>query len=49
MIVEMELSSAGGHEKEPHNQNALSVWSRCVQKKGAEEAYKIIRREGYKN
>lgn len=33
-------------KKEPHNQNALSVWSWCVQKeKGAEEAYKIIRRE----
>ena len=33
-------------KKEPHNQNALSVWSWCVQEeKGAEEAYKIIRRE----
>lgn len=33
-------------KKEPHNQNALSVWSWCVQQeKGAEEAYKIIRRE----
>ena len=31
---------------EPHNQNALSVWSWCVQEEqGAEEAYKIIRRE----
>ena len=33
-------------EKEPHNPNALSVWSWCVQEeKGTEEAYKIIRRE----
>ena len=33
-------------KKEPHNQNALNVWSWCVQEeKGAEEAYKIIRRE----
>lgn len=33
-------------KKEPHNQNALSVFSWCVQEeKGLEEAYKIIRRE----
>ena len=33
-------------KEEPHNQNALSVFSWCVQEeKGAEEAYKIIRRE----
>lgn len=33
-------------EMEPHNQNALSVWSWCVQEEqGAEEAYRIIRRE----
>lgn len=33
-------------EEEPHNQNALNIWSWCVQEeKGAEEAYKIIRRE----
>ena len=33
-------------KEEPHNQNALNVWSWCVQEeKGAEEAYKIIRRE----
>ena len=31
---------------EPHNPNALSVFSWCVQEeKGAEEAYKILRRE----
>ena len=33
-------------KEEPHNQNALNVWSWCIQEeKGAEEAYKIIRRE----
>mgnify|MGYP002519505668 FL=1 len=33
-------------KEEPHNQNALSAWSWCVQEeKGAEEAYKIIQRE----
>lgn len=33
-------------KEEPHNQNALSVFSWCIQEeKGAEEAYKIIRRE----
>ena len=33
-------------KKEPHNQNALNVFSWCVQEQeGAEEAYSIIRRE----
>ena len=33
-------------KKEPHNQNALNVFSWCVQEQeGADEAYRIIRRE----